>query len=93
MSTFRNFLLVEWNVLSLYNYQGRPVGIPKWKGMSVEPLYAPCVSLCNDTLAVRDQSSYKRTFIKKIKVGLVSTMNFLALASFSFCYFKLLLNE
>lgn len=55
----RHFLLVEWNSITLYNYQGRLLGVPKWKGMTQEPLYPPCISLCFDTLVVRDQKNEK----------------------------------
>lgn len=53
----RHFLLVEWNILTLYSYQGRSLGSPRWKGMSQEPLYPPCISICSDTLVVRDQGN------------------------------------
>ena len=56
---FRHFLLVEWNMLTLYNYQGRTIGTPKWKGMTQELLYPICISLCPDTLVVRNQSNEK----------------------------------
>ncbi|XP_026825249.1 intraflagellar transport protein 80 homolog isoform X2 [Ooceraea biroi] len=55
----KHFLIVEWNVVSLYSYQGRLLGTPKWKRHTQEPLYTPCVSLCTDTLVIRDQSNEK----------------------------------
>ncbi|XP_016838578.1 intraflagellar transport protein 80 homolog [Nasonia vitripennis] len=64
--TDKHFLLVEWNVLSLYNYQGRSIGTPKWKGMTPEPIYPPCISVCRDTLVVRDQSNRKLLHVLEI---------------------------
>lgn len=55
----RHFLIVEWNTVSLYSYQGRLLGTPKWKGLTQEPLYPPCISLCSDTLVIRDQNNMK----------------------------------
>lgn len=55
----KHFLLVEWNLITLYNYQGRSLGTPKWKGISQELLHPSSISLCSDTLVVRDQSSEK----------------------------------
>ncbi|XP_012280148.1 intraflagellar transport protein 80 homolog [Orussus abietinus] len=55
----KHFLLVEWNVVTLYNYQGRLLGSPRWKGMTQEPLYPPCISLCSDSLVIRSQSNEK----------------------------------
>ncbi|XP_014204376.1 intraflagellar transport protein 80 homolog [Copidosoma floridanum] len=62
----KHFLLVEWSLLSLYSYQGRSLGVPKWKGMTSEPLYPPCTSLCSDTLVVRDQSNRKLVHVLEI---------------------------
>lgn len=62
----KHFLLVEWNTLTLYSYQGRLLGIPKWKGMTQEPLYPPCISLCFDTLVVRDQKNEKLLHVLEI---------------------------
>lgn len=56
---FRHFLLVEWNVVTLYSYQGRILSVPKWKGMTQEPLYSPCITLSSDTLVIRDQTNEK----------------------------------
>ncbi|KAH0950370.1 hypothetical protein HN011_009106, partial [Eciton burchellii] len=55
----KHFLIVEWNTVSLYNYQGRLLGIPKWRKYTQEPLYTPCISLCADTLVIRDQNNEK----------------------------------
>ncbi|XP_033228073.1 intraflagellar transport protein 80 homolog [Belonocnema kinseyi] len=55
----KHFLLVEWNMLSLYSYQGRTLGTPKWKGMTQEMLHPLCISLCPDTLVIRNQSNEK----------------------------------
>ncbi|XP_043253953.1 intraflagellar transport protein 80 homolog [Colletes gigas] len=55
----KHFLLVEWNSVSLYSYQGRLLGTPKWKGMTQERLHPPCVSLCTDTLVLRSQTNEK----------------------------------
>lgn len=55
----RHFLIVEFNTLSLYNYQGRLLGTPRWKGCTEESLYTPCISLCTDTLVIRNQSNEK----------------------------------
>ncbi|KAI4494196.1 hypothetical protein M0802_009065 [Mischocyttarus mexicanus] len=62
----KHFLLVEWNFISLYNYQGRLLGVPKWKGMTQEPLYPPCISLCFDTLVIRDQKNEKLLHVLEI---------------------------
>ncbi|XP_066597521.1 intraflagellar transport protein 80 homolog [Prorops nasuta] len=62
----KHFLLVEWNTLALYNYEGRLLGSPKWKGMTEEPLYPPCISLCSDSLAVRDQNNEKVLHILEV---------------------------
>lgn len=55
----KHFLLVERSALILYSYEGRLLGMPKWKGMNQEPIYPPCISLSCDTLAVRDQGNDK----------------------------------
>ncbi|XP_014608812.1 PREDICTED: intraflagellar transport protein 80 homolog [Polistes canadensis] len=62
----KHFLLMEWNSITLYNYQGRLLGVPKWKGMTQEPLYPPCISLCFDTLVVRDQKNEKLLHVLEI---------------------------
>ncbi|XP_011632951.1 intraflagellar transport protein 80 homolog isoform X2 [Pogonomyrmex barbatus] len=62
----KHFLIVEWNTVSLYSYQGRLLGSPRWKGFSTEPLYPPCISLCSDTLAIRNQSNEKLLHILEI---------------------------
>jgi len=51
---------VEWNTVSLYSYQGRLLGSPRWKGFSSESLYPICISLCADTLVIRNQNNEKR---------------------------------
>ncbi|CAG5078654.1 Similar to Ift80: Intraflagellar transport protein 80 homolog (Rattus norvegicus) [Cotesia congregata] len=49
----KHFLLIEWNVMTLYSYQGRLLSVPKWKGMTPdEALYPPCIALCSDTLVL-----------------------------------------
>ncbi|PBC33240.1 Intraflagellar transport protein [Apis cerana cerana] len=55
----KHFLLIEWNTVSLYSYQGRLLGTPKWKGMTQERLYSPCISICSDTLVIRSQNNEK----------------------------------
>ncbi|XP_063974091.1 intraflagellar transport protein 80 homolog [Diachasmimorpha longicaudata] len=62
----KHFVLVEWNSLTLYSYQGRLLSVPKWKGMSQEPLHPPCIALCSDTLVVRDQTNEKLLHILEI---------------------------
>ncbi|XP_011140826.1 intraflagellar transport protein 80 homolog isoform X1 [Harpegnathos saltator] len=62
----KHFLIVEWNTVSLYSYQGRLLGIPKWKGFTQEPLYPPCISLSSDTLVIRDQNNMKLLHILEI---------------------------
>ncbi|XP_043511974.1 intraflagellar transport protein 80 homolog isoform X3 [Frieseomelitta varia] len=62
----KHFLLVEWNSVSLYSYQGRLLGTPKWKGMTQERLYPPCVSLCSDTLVIRSQSNEKLLHVLEV---------------------------
>ncbi|XP_012262749.2 intraflagellar transport protein 80 homolog [Athalia rosae] len=55
----KHFILVEWNTISLYSYQGRLLGVPRWKGMTQEPVHTSCIALCSDTLVIRDQSNDK----------------------------------
>ncbi|XP_070155194.1 intraflagellar transport protein 80 homolog [Polyergus mexicanus] len=55
----RHFLIVEFSTMSLYNYQGRLLGTPRWKGFTDEPLYTPCLSLCADTLVIRNETNKK----------------------------------
>ncbi|KAG8035853.1 hypothetical protein G9C98_002979 [Cotesia typhae] len=63
----KHFLLIEWNVMTLYSYQGRLLSIPKWKGMTPdEPLYPPCIALCSDTLVLRDQANEKLLHILEL---------------------------
>ncbi|XP_076675332.1 intraflagellar transport protein Oseg5 isoform X3 [Andrena cerasifolii] len=62
----KHFLLVEWSSVSLYSYQGRLLGTPKWKGMTQERLYPPCVSLCSDTLVIRSQSNEKLLHVLEV---------------------------
>lgn len=62
----KHFLIVEFNTLSLYNYQGRLLGTPRWKGCTEEPLCIPCLSLCADTLVIRNQSNEKLLHILEI---------------------------
>lgn len=59
ISFSRHFLIVEMNTVSLYSYQGRLLGTPRWKGLTEELLYLPCISLCGDTLVIRDQNNEK----------------------------------
>ncbi|XP_011686372.1 PREDICTED: intraflagellar transport protein 80 homolog [Wasmannia auropunctata] len=62
----KHFLIVELNTVSLYSYQGRLLGSPRWKGFSSEPLYPICISLCADTLVVKDQNNEKLLHILEI---------------------------
>ncbi|XP_029670092.1 intraflagellar transport protein 80 homolog [Formica exsecta] len=62
----KHFLIVEFNTMSLYNYQGRLLGTPRWKGFTEEPLYTPCLSLCADTLVIRNQTNEKLLHILEI---------------------------
>ncbi|XP_034936884.1 intraflagellar transport protein 80 homolog isoform X2 [Chelonus insularis] len=62
----KHFLLIDWNSMTLYNYQGRLLSVPKWRGMTQEPLYPPCIALCSDTLVVRDQTNEKLLHILEI---------------------------
>ncbi|XP_018058932.1 PREDICTED: intraflagellar transport protein 80 homolog [Atta colombica] len=62
----KHFLIVEWNTISLYSYQGRLLGSPKWKGFSSEPLHPICISLCADTLVIRNQNNEKLLHILEI---------------------------
>lgn len=59
----KHFLLVESNALHLYSYEARLICSPKWPGMRPETLNAHTVSLCNDTIAVRDQSDEKNVHL------------------------------
>ncbi|XP_076755715.1 intraflagellar transport protein Oseg5 [Xylocopa sonorina] len=71
----KHFLLVEWNSVSLYSYQGRLLGTPKWKGMTQERLYPPCVSLCSDTLVIRSQSNEKLLHVLEVAYNKPITEN------------------
>ncbi|KOC63788.1 Intraflagellar transport protein 80 like protein [Habropoda laboriosa] len=71
----KHFLLVEWNSVSLYSYQGRLLGTPKWKGMTQERLYPPCVSLCSDTLVIRSQSNEKQLYVLEVAYNKPITEN------------------
>ncbi|KAG5332260.1 IFT80 protein, partial [Acromyrmex heyeri] len=62
----KHFLIVEWNTVSLYSYQGRLLGSPRWKGFSSEPLHPICISLCADTLVIRNQNNEKLLHILEI---------------------------
>ncbi|XP_067210139.1 intraflagellar transport protein 80 homolog isoform X3 [Linepithema humile] len=62
----RHFLIVETSTVSLYSYQGRLLGTPRWKGLTEESLYLPCISLCGDTLVIRDQKNEKLVHILEI---------------------------
>ncbi|XP_054006433.1 intraflagellar transport protein 80 homolog isoform X2 [Hylaeus anthracinus] len=62
----KHFLLVEWNSVSLYSYQGRLLGTPKWKGMTQERLHPSCISLCTDTLVLRSQNNEKLFHVLEI---------------------------
>ncbi|OAD57910.1 Intraflagellar transport protein 80 like protein [Eufriesea mexicana] len=62
----KHFLLVEWNSISLYSYQGRLLGTPKWRGMTQERLYPPCISLCSDTLVIRSQNNEKLLHVLEV---------------------------
>lgn len=59
--------------MSLYNYQGRLLGTPRWKGFTEEPLYTPCLSLCADTLVIRNQTN------EKCKIYIVLLISFFEL--------------
>ncbi|XP_043275719.1 intraflagellar transport protein 80 homolog [Venturia canescens] len=65
----KHFLIVEMNALTLYNYQGRLLGVPRWKTMTQEPLNAACISLCSDTLTVRDQSNDKLIHVLEVSTN------------------------
>ncbi|XP_067210138.1 intraflagellar transport protein 80 homolog isoform X2 [Linepithema humile] len=62
----KHFLIVETSTVSLYSYQGRLLGTPRWKGLTEESLYLPCISLCGDTLVIRDQKNEKLVHILEI---------------------------
>ncbi|XP_057339351.1 intraflagellar transport protein 80 homolog [Microplitis mediator] len=63
----KHFLLIEWNVMTLYSYQGRLLSVPKWKGITQdERLYPPCIALCSDTLVLRDQVNEKLLHILEL---------------------------
>ncbi|XP_060811530.1 intraflagellar transport protein 80 homolog isoform X3 [Bombus pascuorum] len=71
----KHFLLVEWNSVSLYSYEGRLLGTPKWKGITQERLYPPCVSLCSDTLVIRSQSNEKLLHVLEVAYNKPITEN------------------
>ncbi|CAK9809405.1 Intraflagellar transport protein 80 homolog [Anthophora plagiata] len=71
----KHFLLVEWNSVSLYSYQGRLLGTPKWKGITQERLYPPCISLCSDTLVIRSQSNEKLLYVLEVAYNKPITEN------------------
>ncbi|XP_058808813.1 intraflagellar transport protein 80 homolog isoform X2 [Phymastichus coffea] len=62
----KHFLLLEWNAMSLFNYQGRSLGAPRWKNMTAEPLYPPCVSVCCDTIVARDQTNRRLVHVLEV---------------------------
>ncbi|KAM8954240.1 intraflagellar transport protein 80 homolog [Pelodytes ibericus] len=57
----RYFLLVDGGNLYLYSYEGRLISTPKVPGMRTDNLNAQTVSLCNDTIAIKDKK--EETFI------------------------------
>ena len=66
---------MEWNTVSLYSYQGRLLGSPKWKGFSSEPLHPICISLCADTLVIRNQNNEKRKINNKTLKGFFTVIS------------------
>uniref|UniRef100_A0AAQ5Y8Z3 Intraflagellar transport 80 homolog (Chlamydomonas) n=1 Tax=Amphiprion ocellaris TaxID=80972 RepID=A0AAQ5Y8Z3_AMPOC len=55
----KHFLLVDGAGLYIFSYEGRLISSPKFPGMRADILNAQCVSLSNDTIAIRDKSDEK----------------------------------
>ncbi|XP_054649376.1 intraflagellar transport protein 80 homolog [Dunckerocampus dactyliophorus] len=55
----RHALLVDGAGLYIFSYEGRLISSPKFPGMRADILNAQCVSLSNDTVAIRDKSDEK----------------------------------
>ncbi|XP_072771128.1 intraflagellar transport protein 80 homolog isoform X2 [Nerophis lumbriciformis] len=55
----RHALLVDGAGLYIFSYEGRLISSPKFPGMRADVLNAQCVSLSNDTFAIRDKSDEK----------------------------------
>ncbi|XP_061639072.1 intraflagellar transport protein 80 homolog isoform X2 [Phyllopteryx taeniolatus] len=55
----RHALLVDGAGLYIFSYEGRLISSPKFPGMRADILNAQCVSLSNDTIAIRDKSDEK----------------------------------
>nr|XP_019944246.1 PREDICTED: intraflagellar transport protein 80 homolog [Paralichthys olivaceus] len=55
----KHFLLVDGAGLYVFSYDGQLISSPKIPGMRADSLNAQCISLSNDTIAIRDQSDEK----------------------------------
>nr|XP_057935123.1 intraflagellar transport protein 80 homolog isoform X3 [Doryrhamphus excisus] len=55
----RHALLVDGAGLYIFSYEGRLISSPKFPGMRADILNSQCVSLSNDTVAIRDKSDEK----------------------------------
>jgi intraflagellar transport protein 80 len=45
--------------IQIFSYEGRTISSPKYTGMRPERITQLCISLSNDTLAVRDSADEK----------------------------------
>lgn len=74
--------------LYIFSYEGRLISSPKFPGMRVDMLNAQCVSLSNDTIAIRDKSDEKG---EKFAVSNMMRNTDCSLPSFFvffFCFFE-----
>ncbi|XP_041850740.1 intraflagellar transport protein 80 homolog [Melanotaenia boesemani] len=65
----KHFLLVDGAGLYTFSYEGRLISSPKFPGMRADILSAQCVSLSNDTIAIRDKSDEKVIFFFEVLTG------------------------
>lgn len=56
---FRHFLLVDGAGLYVFSYEGRLISSPKFLDMRADSLNAQVISLCDDTIAIRDNRDEK----------------------------------
>lgn len=65
----RYFLIVDGNCIYVYSYDGRLVCTPKYSGMRASTLNPQTVSISNDTIAIRDKTDEKVTYVFEASSG------------------------
>ncbi|KAI9350037.1 WD40-repeat-containing domain protein [Zopfochytrium polystomum] len=55
--------------LQIYSYEGRTISAPKYPGMRPDRITKECISLSNDTIAIRDRTEEKAIYVYDVATG------------------------